>query len=1087
MGQEILYCSKCQTRLLGSEFEKGKAFRIGDKAACAPCARELLAALPPREREAILAASAKDPRRTSSPSLQAIRPAPMPAETPRGGTRLATDSSTRIKTTVRRTAPAGRKGLYVGIGAVAAAAFAVIIALTVNRAQVEPRPAPHPPIPAAPISDPRPPATPKDPSPAEREALAKKSFQEAREFAAKNPADLSGQLEKFKKARWDADGTPFMVEAQKELDQVLQKIAGNLGAEMAPIEEQARGACGREEYRQAIDILEAARKRFEFPQWSALIDANLNKVREETRKAYAPLREEALKSRAAGTEARVREISGRVARWGIPELSEDLTRALAEKPPPATPPVPPALAAYRKRWEESLARLDVRDYGEAIRDLKRAELPDDAAVRAEHARDLEDLGLAAGLLSEALQALAKWPKGKPLKLLYWGEKGDPVEVSGTAGKADANQIEVVAEGGTVGVPLPEIAAASLVDVFKGRPEAKPEADARAVTAFLALEGDEGAARALGEKHEERTRRGASGADEKERAARGLFWAAENAFRPVSSRAEAVEKYLALLGEHGETAFVRRNRALIASRPEDAKEYFFFPHDLAAAGTFFLSPAPKMPSCMMSASDSPPEKGRDNYVEFEFYAPAEGALRCWIYAGACCAETFTFYAQVTDLTVPSPSSPRTLIPAGPGENASLLVKNPLLFLKKAHALHGGPKAPERWAWFEIQLPKFAGAGIKKARVLTDQQGFAVAYALVSPARKSIPTEAETREILKAHSALAPAAVAPPPTGTVLREFWKGISGHILSNLTGHPNFPNSPSGTSQVTNLEVPVDFGDDYGTRLRGYVHPPQTGLYTFWITGDDQYEFWLSTDDTPANKRKTAWGYEARGNREWKDEGNRKSAPVPLAAGRRYYVEVLHKEGGGGDHVSVGWKLPDGTDERPIPGTRLSPWGAAPAPPAAPGPAPKPVRAVFYRAINLNGPPLKIDNLPWEGKDAPNVTATGELFENQDVPLVPSTDANRARMIRASVFDRGGSAVKVTAVPKGTYQVFLWVWEDNNSQTFDLSVNGKVVQQKYSSGNAGHWEKLGPWTVEVSDGAIEVRATAADANFSGIEVWRVR
>ena len=31
-------------------------------------------------------------------------------------------------------------------------------------------------------------------------------------------------------------------------------------------------------------------------------------------------------------------------------------------------------------------------------------------------------------------------------------------------------------------------------------------------------------------------------------------------------------------------------------------------------------------------------------------------------------------------------------------------------------------------------------------------------------------------------------------------------------------------------------------------------------------------------------------------------------------------KEGGGGDHVAVGWQLPNGTQERPIPGNRLMP-----------------------------------------------------------------------------------------------------------------------------------------------------------------------
>jgi hypothetical protein len=38
------------------------------------------------------------------------------------------------------------------------------------------------------------------------------------------------------------------------------------------------------------------------------------------------------------------------------------------------------------------------------------------------------------------------------------------------------------------------------------------------------------------------------------------------------------------------------------------------------------------------------------------------------------------------------------------------------------------------------------------------------------------------------------------------------------------------------------------------------------------------------------------------------------------YLVEGLLKEGGGGDNFAVGWRLPDGTLERPIPGNRVTP-----------------------------------------------------------------------------------------------------------------------------------------------------------------------
>ena len=37
------------------------------------------------------------------------------------------------------------------------------------------------------------------------------------------------------------------------------------------------------------------------------------------------------------------------------------------------------------------------------------------------------------------------------------------------------------------------------------------------------------------------------------------------------------------------------------------------------------------------------------------------------------------------------------------------------------------------------------------------------------------------------------------------------------------------------------------------------------------------------------------------------------LVAGRSYYIKALMKEGGGGDHLSVGVRYPDGKFDRPI------------------------------------------------------------------------------------------------------------------------------------------------------------------------------
>ena len=150
--------------------------------------------------------------------------------------------------------------------------------------------------------------------------------------------------------------------------------------------------------------------------------------------------------------------------------------------------------------------------------------------------------------------------------------------------------------------------------------------------------------------------------------------------------------------------------------------------------------------------------------------------------------------------------------------------------------------------------------------------------------------------------------------------------------------------------------------------------------------------------------------------------------------------------------------------------------------------KPAFYRGINLNGPPVTIDGQAWEGQDKDNTpanfTCQDKAFANQDVPLVPATDAERAKMIRSSRW--GGNKVEISAVPAGRYSVFLYVWEDNNSETFSLRVNDREVVGRYQSGNAGHWERLGPWFVDVGDGGqIELTSKGGAANFSGLEIWR--
>lgn len=162
------------------------------------------------------------------------------------------------------------------------------------------------------------------------------------------------------------------------------------------------------------------------------------------------------------------------------------------------------------------------------------------------------------------------------------------------------------------------------------------------------------------------------------------------------------------------------------------------------------------------------------------------------------------------------------------------------------------------------------------------------------------------------------ILPPASGGgIVREVWTGISGREVSSIP----LDTPPAITEILGDFESPSNTGDNYGARIRGYVQAPVNGSYTFWISSNDNSELWLSTDETPANKRKIASVTGYTNPRQWTKYPSQKSVQINLLANRKYYIEALHMEGVGTDHLSVGWQLPDGTLERPIQGMRLLPY----------------------------------------------------------------------------------------------------------------------------------------------------------------------
>jgi hypothetical protein len=165
------------------------------------------------------------------------------------------------------------------------------------------------------------------------------------------------------------------------------------------------------------------------------------------------------------------------------------------------------------------------------------------------------------------------------------------------------------------------------------------------------------------------------------------------------------------------------------------------------------------------------------------------------------------------------------------------------------------------------------------------------------------------------------VSGDATGFILREWWTGISGTSVSNLTSDINYPDNPNGRALITSLEGPTNWADNYGTRIRGYLYPPADGNYTFWIASDDAGSLRLSTDDDPCHAVQIAYVSNWTDPHQWNKETNQQSSPKPLLAGHKYYIEALQKEGGGGDNIAVAWQGPGIATQQVIDGAYLSPW----------------------------------------------------------------------------------------------------------------------------------------------------------------------
>ena len=208
---------------------------------------------------------------------------------------------------------------------------------------------------------------------------------------------------------------------------------------------------------------------------------------------------------------------------------------------------------------------------------------------------------------------------------------------------------------------------------------------------------------------------------------------------------------------------------------------------------------------------------------------------------------------------------------------------------------------RYQWFFENAPIVGAKQSEYAipRVNADQLGRYRVEIYVGPPDLELAINSELATV-------SDAAVPDSYIEGLRTELYFDVAGKRVSDLASARNYPQLPDEIGTIENFELPSNFADYYGVRVQGFVVPPQTGDYVFYVCSDDSSKLYLSPDDSSESKRLIASVTEWKASRQWEELGSESvSKPIQLQAGKRYWIEALFKEASNVDSFAVTWQMP--------------------------------------------------------------------------------------------------------------------------------------------------------------------------------------